>query len=351
MKHEKKQNNQESELKDKPKNKFSKNSISIIIATILVVGVVVFLKLQTKPINSFSIPESQAINYSGLIDVHTKQANRRNLNAFKQFEMKLNLALDKFNKKLDYTTDKASKKASSYKSACATVYYLAYDKIKNTNTTENFLQEKIRPITNPIVKELTDDINISIEKLNYELRSNTMILAKDLASLGPNKLKNNYTVNDDKMKQADFQEALRNFGFNVSSISVFAPFDIWVLFKTQFGKTIWKKIAGTAARLFARQAVEATAVVSAPVIDGPLPFGDIIAIGGAIWTAYDVYSSRKDFEKELNLSIKNILNKIQYNAHKQAIDHANGLIKQYQKFQDEMGTEIINQLTQKKYLK
>ena len=49
----------------------------------------------------------------------------------------------------------------------------------------------------------------------------------------------------------------------------------------------------------------------APAADGPLPIGDIIAVGGAIWTACDIYDLVDVLPKEIENSLKGTVDSLQ----------------------------------------
>ena len=53
----------------------------------------------------------------------------------------------------------------------------------------------------------------------------------------------------------------------------------------------------------------ATAV--APVADGALPFGDIVAVGGAIWTACDIHQLMRVLPTEIEKSLEGTINSLQ----------------------------------------
>ena len=72
---------------------------------------------------------------------------------------------------------------------------------------------------------------------------------------------------------------------------------------------------------------------------------NILAVVGAAWTGYDIYASREQFEKELNTSLNNILTEARYNVHKQALEHATALMRQYQNIQEDIGAQTLTDVS------
>ena len=49
----------------------------------------------------------------------------------------------------------------------------------------------------------------------------------------------------------------------------------------------------------------------APAADGPLPIGDIIAVGGFAWTAWDIHHMTKKMPKEMQKGLTEAVDKIE----------------------------------------
>ena len=43
------------------------------------------------------------------------------------------------------------------------------------------------------------------------------------------------------------------------------------------------------------------------MLDGPLPIGDVIATLGILWTAWDISTAQKEFEKRVYTAVYNML--------------------------------------------
>jgi len=310
--------------------------VIIFVLVIVTVLLIYYFKIQKTPV--------QPRDYTARIKVHTDQASQRNLNALKLYELSVNKLIKEYEPKLGNAAREAAKEIASYTSCCAIVYYLAWDKIKNQNETEAYMNKKIKPLLDPVMHALAKDMNRVVQDFDYELRRSTVQLAFDLAKLKSDHGGADLKINVDEMSHLDIQQSLHNLGFNVVGIGIGIIFDTVALYKSQLLAPLWKKITAIAATMFGKQIAKLATLPALAAADGPLPIGDILALLGGIWTGYDIYAAQKEFEIEINASLGNLLTEAQNSAHKQVIAHATTLVMAYQKVQDEIGTQTLDQI-------
>ena len=82
-------------------------------------------------------------------------------------------------------------------------------------------------------------------------------------------------------------------------------------------------------------------------MDGPLPIGDIVAGIGVIWTGYDIYSSQKEFESDLNITDGNLLSEAAASAGDRSREYGTAMVKQFREMQKNIGSESLKQLGDK----
>ena len=162
-----------------------KKSAPIIILALLAIATITIIKLQKSEVEPRTLPEAPKIDYGPLIKIHADQANRRNANAIRSFELEMSRILKAHETKLIKAAKDAAKEGADYKSCCAIIYYLAWDKVKKTAKTEEYLDSEINPTIEPAVSGLAADVNRALDALEADLRRSTLLLAKDLAALGP----------------------------------------------------------------------------------------------------------------------------------------------------------------------
>lgn len=318
-----------------------RKDLSIIILALVAVMVIFVFKSQKKDVKPTPRSAPPQIDYSLLIKTHADQAGRRNLNALKSFEMDINRIVQHHEPKLQTAATTASKEAADYKSCCLIVYYLAYDKVRKDAQTEAYLDSEIKPITDPIINAYASDINAAVDRLDADLRGSTLLMAKDLAALGPIDPRPAVNVDTQNLDKVSFDATLRNLGFNAASLSVAVMFDAVALVKTGIAGTIMKKIASIAARMFGKQVAKVATSAALIPADGPFPVGDILACIGIVWTGYDIYAAQNKFEDELHTSLNNMLADANTKINKQAIEHAHFMLKKYQELQDDIGSQTV----------
>jgi hypothetical protein len=322
-----------------------KKSSPIIVVALLAIVAIAIIKLQKNEVEERDPTKVPKIDYGPLIRTHSDQAGRRNANAIQAFELAINRILKGHETKLTKVAEVAAKEGADYNSCCAIIYYLAWDKVKETSKTEDYLDSEINPIIEPVIADLVADVNTAVDTLESDLRRSTLVLAKDLAALGLPEKQRSIQVDIDGLSKADFKHSLGNLGFNAAGISVDLTFDAVAISQSRIGKLTWANIKFIALKMFGNQIGKVAGSAIAAAADGPLPVGDIIAIGGLMWTGYDVYASQKDFEKELKTSLSNLLLEANADIHKQAANHANSMLKEHQDFQDDIGSKTANDLS------
>ena len=68
---------------------------------------------------------------------------------------------------------------------------------------------------------------------------------------------------------------------------------------------------GLALRFGAKAMAKGAASAAAPAVDGPLPIGDVVAVGGALWTLYDIRQLTKVLPREIEKSLKTSVDALQ----------------------------------------
>lgn len=287
------------------------------------------------------------IDYTALIAQCSSKAHRRNHNAQALFAMEIDQIIRTHEPALTTAAAEAAKAGSTYSACTHVVYYLVWDKMKKETRTEQYLESQINPVISLAIRAMADEIDAATGKLDYELRRNTVLLARDLAALGPALQRYNVDTASAISSRSDFQQAFRNIGFQAAALSLPVLFDAWGLWKVKGGIALWRKLGGVCARFFGKPAAKLAASGTVAAADGPMPVGDILAVAGAVWTCYDVHCARKAFEKDLYASLTNMNNEIKSDLRRQAVAHAETLIKQYQQLQDDIGTQALQELTMK----
>lgn len=227
-----------------------------------------------------------------------KQHGSRSMELYRRFEQDLAVAgAGEFQEALD-NIDGTVEIFSSVKTVGYLVYLLAYDKVKDTNTARDYMTEQLTPkiITpcmkgNAAVRECLGKFFHGLQENDNEFRA---ALAQKLAAMPQSGARS----------KAD-ERFMQNLVKTQEQIITLATTKIATIVGVTIEAFCWKQIRDALIRLLGETVIKAAASVGIAVADGPLPIGDIIAIGGLIWCGYDIYQATKAIPDELRA----ILNK------------------------------------------
>ncbi|MBM4310279.1 MAG: hypothetical protein FJ119_04960 [Deltaproteobacteria bacterium] len=312
--------------------------------TAAVMLLITFNAVQVPVVEAPDRPEPR-IDYAGLVKTQSELAHRRNVHALERFERELGQIVRTHDAELIRRGQQAAAEASTYGSCSELIYYLAWDRVKRDNRSETHLNQVISPYINPALQALGTDVNTSVEKFDRDLQRSTVRLAYDLAALGSQQSSAVSAVDMGAMTGLDYQNALRNLGFNALMVSAAVGFDAVALYHSKYAAMLWKKITAVAGRMFGKQVARLAASAAVAAADGPLPIGDILAVIGIAWTGYDIHASRKKFETELIISIGNTVSEMRSGMHQQALDHAEALERRYEDVQQDISSQTLETLS------
>lgn len=172
------------------------------------------------------------------------------------------------------------------------VYLLAYDKVKDTNAARDYMTEQLTPkiITpcmngNAAVRECLGNFLHGLQENDNEFRS---ALAQKLAVM----------PNSGARSKAD-ERFMQNLLKTQEQIATLATTKAATIVGVTIEVLCWRQIRDALLGLLGQTVVKAAASVGIAAADGPLPIGDIIAIGGLIWCGYDIYQATKAIPDEL----------------------------------------------------
>jgi hypothetical protein len=313
----------------------------LIIAAAVAAVLVAYLKSLRIPVLPAPSRPPATVDYSDLARTHAEQAARRDRDALSAFRMDVDRIMAEHTDKLRRAARRAANVASDYGSCCKLVSYLAWDKVRGGDKTEAYLNRVVKPFVAPAVGEMSKEMDAAMAGLEHDLRASTVRMARDLAAVAPGEYGRDLVAGVETIGRPDARQALRNLGLDSAGVGVSAGFDVVALCGSQLTRGLWRKIALLAGRMFGKPVATTAASMTAAVADGPLPIGDVLAIGGMAWTAYDIHSTRQGFGKEMSISLRNLVEETATDVHKQSIRHATAMVKRYREFQDAMGSRTL----------
>lgn len=338
-----------------PKTAKTRNITVLLLLILAIIWYVVFIR-HREPVapqqetgvvttQKQTVAATPQIDYAALVAQCSSEAHRSNHNAQAVFAMEINQIISSHELALAAAVAEAAKAASTYSACSHIVYYLAWDKVKKETRTEQFLESTIEPVLSPAIRAMTNEIDAATSKFEYELRRNTVQLAHDLAALGPQEQQYEAFTESAITSRSDFQKALRNIGISATAMSASVLFDAFALWQVKGGIALWCKLGGICLRLLGKPATFMVLSITSAAADGPLTIGDVAAVGGVIWTGYEIHKARGLFEKELQIAMTNMNSNIKNELRQQSVAHAEMMLKQYQQLQDDIRNHARQELT------
>ena len=318
----------------------ARNNKALLIGAVIAVAVIAFVKVQET-----AVQRRNNQKYSTMIQISVEAAGAKNQQAVRLCETEINTILSQQFPEVARQGQKAAEDLAAYSSCSKIIYLLVRDKIKSSSTTAEYVDECLQSRMGQPLKKLSSDLESAMGRFELTLRENTVGLARDLAQMNPRNDGRTISLPVDLKSNTDINQALKNLGLGGVALGVAIPLDVGAVLSTKIVKSLVSKVVAAAARMFARPAAAAAAEVTIAAADGPLPIGDIIAALGAIWTAYDVYSTQKQFEREMKAAMEDMMPDMRRDIQKQVLAHVHSILKEHQRLQDAIRQQSVRAFT------
>jgi len=221
-----------------------------------------------------------------------RQHGSRNMELYRRFELELAIAgASEFQDALD-NIDGTVEIFSGVKTVGYLVYLLAYDKVKNTGTARDYMTEQLTPkiITpcmngNAAVRECLDNFLHKLQENDNELRA---ALAQKLAAMPKS-----------GARSKAGERFMRNLVKAQEQIATLATTKVLTAVGMTFEVLCWRQVCKALMRITGKIVAKVAVSAGLAAADGPLPIGDVLAIIGLGWCAYDIYQATKVIPDEL----------------------------------------------------
>lgn len=328
----------------------------LVISIIAVVIALIFkdhLRIPVKPeakTPAFILPVSAPVPPTVLnvprqipdnIDKSLKEKNER---ALKFFENRVGQIISDSETHLAINNKKFAFEISTFNSCVYLIYLMAYDKVKGSSESETtkYFNAQIGKSYDPIFARIDRELDLAVEKFKQDLMENGVSFATELCQYFNQNDKFNNIKFDKIQSEEDFNNALGQLGLTGAIHAVALPLDIAFVVKSEIFKRLLKNVMEIIVKIFAKPIAVAAGSAVIATADGPFPIGDVIAIGGLIWTCYDICSSRALFENEVLTSMTNFSTELSLSQKKQFHDLASNLLKSHESIQDRIRKQYLN---------
>jgi hypothetical protein len=248
------------------------------------------------------------------VDKIKKNIEKLELDILNSNNQKFTAIKDTIFTKIESTTNNANQNITQYidgvisvKETAFIIYLLAYDKIKKTDKCNVVIRNKFDDYFIIQISDLQKEIGLDILSFEQFLNKNTVELSTDyslqLENLNDSTLNLNSSFKDycetslnieSDMKQFQINVFLTNLGFVTEAI---------------FYKQLFNAFRNVLGKLSLKVSAKATTGTGFALIDGPLPIGDIIALGSFLWTIKDIYDIHIVLKNELKGQLQESIKK------------------------------------------
>ena len=270
-----------------------------------------------------------------------KNVEDKNEKAIQKFDEKITGILNEFAIELDSIKVGFSTDISTYRNCTYLIYLMAHDTVYGSipSRAEEFVKAELAKRLGTRIGAYSKRMEDAADELMEELYHNAFHYAMKVSQSGPE--------NQEQFKslviknEENFKMAIKNLGFKAAILTPILGLDFYLVIKTKTMKPIRDMVTRIAARLFARPIAVACGSAVIAASDGPLPIGDIIALGGLLWTGYDIISARAQFENEISNSMQNLNQEMTRQMSDEIQRHSRELLGTFKKFCDEVETATI----------
>ena len=319
------------------------STIMILLVATIVAGTVSLLRSARQPVAVRPLATSREGN-PDRIRISVDAAAAKNARAVDICENEINSLLDLHFTEIQTAGHKAATDVSSYNSCRRIIYRLAKDTVRGTKSAASYVDREMTSGFEPALRTCATDLEAALGRFDLALQKSTAGLASDLALSQSSSNWQEIAVAVDLEAGQDLNTTLRNLGFGGVSIAVSGGFDAWTVMNSTLMKKLLEKAVALACRVFARPAAVAVVSVTAAAVDGPLPIGDIFAVFGIAYTAYDISSTRREFRTDLKASVDNALPQMKRSVHGQVMDRVHAILDAHQNAQDDIRNQSLSHI-------
>jgi hypothetical protein len=191
------------------------------------------------------------------------------------------------------------------------------DMVRGGNRAQQNLERAIRPHLDPWLQSYSRELSNLLFQLEREYAAATEELAYHLA-MYPGPVPGTSTNVPVPNLPTDYRVSLRQLGFGGAGLGISVGFDVFAITTSTLTTTIPTKLNTLLITMFGKNAAILSAGAGAAIADGPLPFGDILALGGVAWTAYDVRASSGRYRRVLRQNLHEAMDAARDEGHRQA---------------------------------
>jgi hypothetical protein len=315
------------------------NTRAAAVLVVFMLAVLVAMGLRSRH-NPVVVREVPASGMHDRVQLSMAAATARNEQATRLCESEINMILAREFPEIERAANRAAEEVSTYGSCSTIIYRLAKEQLGWSSSTADYVEGEIRRRLQPSLDTCGRELDMVLDRCELALKESTVTMAAELAQANPSGMGQPLSIQADVRTSGDLDATLRELGINGGVLAAASSFDVVAIMNTTIVRNLITKIAQLAASIFARPAATAAGSAAVAAADGPLPIGDALAIVGGLWTGYEVYANRRQFEQDIKASLTNALPEMKRSVHQQIMERIRTLQSDYQRAQDRIRNQL-----------
>ena len=232
---------------------------------------------------------------------------------------------DDFRRKMEYAGNQNFQQAESnidsvmehftgFKATGYLVYLMAYDKVAGSEHTHKYISNHMgQAIITPCVSG-NQDIQEALKDFLHRLQEKSNAFHAELA-----RKFNKLPAGSASLEGRKFVANLEKIDAQITEMVIRKA---WLSIGLVIEAACYKNIVRILWTIAGKVALKAAGSITISILDGPLPIGDIIAVAGLAWCAWDIYQVEKVLPGELRTHIRQAITEYQRDSREAALNVA-----------------------------
>lgn len=329
----------ESQTATKQKSYFFQNFLIIILFTYLLVSFLTPKVTVDQPVVKINQTKNYAKDTTYFFNLYGREADKSYFKTHNRFFNRNNEICDNYQKYFRQFADSLAAEKCTYSNCTKLITYLAKDQITGSTSGSDYLNELFESSLDNKMDCFVKKINENMTAYQDEMEKISQKYAYNICTNLPSVSKLHFEKNR-KFDTPDFRIALANLGLQSAFNVVSLVFDARTIISTGLFRNLRKYIVDLARVAFKGPIKKAAVSVTASLVDGPLPIGDVLSVIFIGWTVYDISCIRSDFQTQVADSIYNKFLEEIKNVRDQSNNSINNIYSNYQQIRKDMEYEF-----------
>lgn len=238
---------------------------------------------------------------------------------------------------LEETASRSGRKMNHDRELLNVIRYAALDRLQNTARVDDWVRGQLQEEIDPWLQAFTRELHTASAELDRALTASREALAYDLAAAAHETHAPMAVLNPEDLRQQLLRMSIGGIAFRGGLLVAFVPVEIHGIVTAPLLRRIPPMVSRLAGRIFSKQIGIASAAGASALIDGPLPFGDmvgaVIAVGGTVYTVVEWNNLKQNFEENVVATVRSELLSVRSQGLREIRQHGSRQIAQSRQIQ------------------